>query len=98
MNKPIKRASPNNLDSANVPKPCCAWVILADKYMNGESIDALNKGIQALVQSLCRDDLASKHIEAALVRFGSDGSVSSRTLVRWVSPITQANRHQAAAT
>jgi uncharacterized protein YegL len=58
---------------ANNPEPRCPCVLVLDTSgsMSGEAIRQLNTGVQSLVDELCRDGLASKRVELAVITFGS---------------------------
>lgn len=59
------------------PEPRCACVLLLDcsGSMAGENIRALNNGIKELKRQLENDDIASKRVEIAVVRFASSVDV-----------------------
>jgi uncharacterized protein YegL len=59
------------------PEPRCPCVLVLDTSgsMAGEAIRQLNEGVRCLVEELCRDGLASKRVELAVVQFGSSVKV-----------------------
>lgn len=64
---------------ASNPEPRCPCVLVLDTSgsMAGEPIDQLNRGVETLVNELCRDGLASKRVEIAVVTFGSEVQLAS---------------------
>ncbi len=57
---------------AENPEPRCPCVLLLDTSgsMQGDSIDELNRGLQAFRQELYNDSLSMKRVEIAVVTFG----------------------------
>lgn len=59
---------------ASNPEPRCPCVLVLDTSgsMSGAPIEELNRGVEILVNELCRDGLASKRVELAVVTFGTE--------------------------
>lgn len=55
------------------PERRCACVLLLDTSysMEGERIEELNRGLQAFIDDVTRDELAMKRVELTIVTFGS---------------------------
>lgn len=58
---------------ASNPEPRCACVLVLDVSgsMKGEAIEALNRGVQSLIEELSADSLASRRVELSVVTFGN---------------------------
>ncbi len=65
------------VEIANPQQPHCAVVLLLDVSgsMQGEKIDALNEGIKLFKEEVERDDLASKRVDLAIIKFGESTQV-----------------------
>ena len=72
------------LTLASNPEPRCPCVLVLDTSasMEGEPIQQLQRGVQLLADELCRDGLASKRVEIAVVAFGKE----VRLLSHFTSP------------
>lgn len=66
------------VEFAENPEARCPCVLLLDTSgsMEGEPILALMRGLQAFKEDLCRDSLASRRVEIAVVTFDSDVTVA----------------------
>jgi uncharacterized protein YegL len=62
---------------AENPEPRCPCVLLLDTSgsMQGDSIDELNRGLQAFRSELLNDSLSMKRVEVAVITFGGQVSV-----------------------
>lgn len=63
-----------SVEFADNPEARCPCVLLLDTSgsMDGEPILALNEGLQAFKEDICKDPLASRRVEVAVVTFDSD--------------------------
>ena len=63
-----------SVEFADNPESRCPCVLLLDTSgsMEGEPILALNHGLRAFKEDLCRDPLASRRVEVAIVTFDSE--------------------------
>lgn len=62
------------IEFAENPEPRCPCVLLLDTSgsMHGAPLDALNEGLRTFRDNLCRDTLASRRVEVAVVTFDSE--------------------------
>lgn len=62
------------IEFAENPEPRCPCVLLLDisGSMHGAPIEALNEGLRTFRDNLCRDPLASRRVEVAIVTFNSE--------------------------
>jgi uncharacterized protein YegL len=62
------------VEFADNPEPRCPCVLLLDTSwsMKGEPIDALNQGLQVFRDDVCKDALASRRVEVAVITFDTD--------------------------
>ncbi len=65
----------DDVEFAMNPDPRCPCVLLLDTSwsMNGDSIDAMNQGLQAFQYDVSQHDLARRRVEVAIVTFGNGG-------------------------
>src|SRR2546423_10919374 len=65
------------VEFAENPEPRCPCVLLLDTSgsMHGKAIDALNEGLWVFKLEVCKDALASRRVEAAVVTFDDDVKV-----------------------
>ena len=72
-----KKLMPMAVEFVENPEPRCACVLLVDTSgsMAGENIRALNNGIKELKRQLENDDIASKRVEIAVVKFDTTAEV-----------------------
>jgi len=81
-NKVCRMAEKINLEEAvefaENPEPRCPCVLLLDTSgsMQGEPIEALNKGLKAFKEDLAKDSLASRRVELAVVTFDNEIKVA----------------------
>ncbi|MCC2670736.1 MAG: hypothetical protein K0Q72_3207 [Armatimonadetes bacterium] len=66
-----------SVEFAENPEPRCPCVLLLDTSgsMQGSPIVALNQGVRTFRDHLCRDPLASRRVEIAVVTFSSEVKV-----------------------
>lgn len=66
------------IEFAENPEPRCPCVLLLDTSgsMHGAALDALNEGLHAFRDNLCRDPLASRRVEVAIITFDSEVRVA----------------------
>ena len=66
------------VEFAENPEPRCACVLLLDTSgsMQGEAIEALNRGLAAFKQDLAKDPLASRRVEVAVVTFDNEVKIA----------------------
>lgn len=66
-----------SVEFAENPEARCPCVLLLDTSgsMEGEPISALNDGLRAFKDDLCKDNLASRRVEVAIVTFDSSVKV-----------------------
>lgn len=64
-----------DVEFSDNPDPRCPCVLLLDisGSMQGDPIAALNHGLQIFQTDICRDALARRRVEVALVTFGNGG-------------------------
>jgi uncharacterized protein YegL len=73
--------NPSHLEAtvefADNPEPRCPCVLLLDTSwsMKGEPIDALNQGLAVFKEDVCKDALASRRVEVAIVSFDAEVNV-----------------------
>jgi uncharacterized protein YegL len=62
------------LEFADNPEPRCPCVLLLDTSgsMRGERIAALNAGLRTFRDEVCKDALAQRRVEVAVIAFGGD--------------------------
>ena len=62
------------IEFAENPEPRCPCVLLLDTSgsMHGAPLDALNEGLRTFRDNLCRDTLAARRVEVAIVTFDSE--------------------------
>lgn len=62
------------IEFAENPEPRCPCVLLLDTSgsMHGAALDALNEGLRSFRDNLCRDPLASRRVEVAIITFNND--------------------------
>ncbi|MGV3773957.1 MAG: vWA domain-containing protein [Verrucomicrobiales bacterium] len=62
------------VEFAENPEPRCPCILLLDTSgsMQGEPIEALNRGLKAFKDDLIKDPLASRRVEIAVVTFDND--------------------------
>ena len=74
-----KKLLPMAIEFVENPEPRCACVLLLDcsSSMDGNNISQLNQGIIELKKQLESDDIASKRVEIAVVKFNSEVEVVS---------------------
>lgn len=74
-----RKLLPMSIEFVKNPEQRCACVLLLDcsSSMDGENIAQLNRGIIELKKELENDDIASKRVEIAVVKFSSDVEVVS---------------------
>jgi uncharacterized protein YegL len=62
------------IEFAENPEPRCPCVLLLDTSgsMHGPPLDALNEGLRTFRDNLCRDTLAARRVEVALITFDSE--------------------------
>lgn len=62
------------IEFAENPEPRCPCILLLDTSgsMHGEALAALNEGLRTFRETLCRDSLASRRVEVAIITFNSD--------------------------
>lgn len=81
------------VEFAENPEPRCPCVLLLDTSasMSGPRIAALNEGLRTFKQSLAKDPLASRRVEAAVVTFDSQVQVKQDfiTADRFEPPMIQ---------
>ena len=72
-----KKLSPMAIEFVENPEPRCACVLLVDTSgsMAGNNIRQLNDGIRELKKQLEEDDIASKRVEIAIVKFDTEAEV-----------------------
>ena len=72
-----KKLVPMSIEFVENPEPRCACVLLVDcsGSMAGNNIKQLNKGIKELKKQLENDDIASKRVEIAIVKFDTEVEV-----------------------
>ena len=77
--KNSKKLPMASIEFAENPEPRCACVLLLDtsSSMWGEKIKALNNGIREFKRQLEEDDIASKRVEIAVVKFDTDVEIVS---------------------
>jgi len=65
------------IEFADNPEPRCPCVLLLDTSgsMQGAPIEALSQGLKVFKEDLCKDGLASRRVELAVVTFDSDVKV-----------------------
>jgi len=63
-----------SVEFADNPEARCPCVLLLDtsSSMEGEPILALNQGLRAFKEDICKDSLASRRVEVAVVTFDSE--------------------------
>ena len=74
-----RKLLPMSIEFVKNPEQRCACVLLLDcsSSMDGENIAQLNRGIIELKRELENDDIASKRVEIAVVKFNTDVEVVS---------------------
>ena len=62
------------VEFAENPEPRCPCVLLLDTSgsMQGEAVEALNKGLQSFKDNLTKDPLASRRVEVAIITFDNE--------------------------
>ncbi len=67
----------NAVEFAENPEPRCPCVLLLDTSgsMKGEPIEALNQGLQAFKEDVCKDTAAGRRVEVAVVTFDNEVKV-----------------------
>ena len=62
------------LEFADNPEPRCPCILLLDTSgsMRGERIAALNAGLRTFREEVCKDALARRRVEVAVIAFGGD--------------------------
>src|SRR5215203_4406042 len=55
----------------NQPRCACTLILDTSGSMQGQAIDELNRGLQALRDDLMEDNLARRRVEIAIVEFNS---------------------------
>lgn len=65
------------IEFAENPEPRCPCVLLVDTSgsMHGAALNALNEGLRTFRDTLCRDTLASRRVEVAIITFDSEAKV-----------------------
>lgn len=63
-----------NADLLENPEPRCACVLLLDTShsMHGRPMEQLNEAVGVYLRDVCRDSLAAKRVEVAVVTFGGE--------------------------
>jgi uncharacterized protein YegL len=77
MNTSTALALSTSVEFADNPEARCPCVLLLDTSgsMEGAPILALNQGLKAFKEDLCKDPLASRRVEVALITFDSQVKV-----------------------